>query len=271
MIGRSRIIFIAIISFLLAGINSCSVGSEFSKVTRAQDLLSKGNNAFEEKDYDSAIDSYDKALEILPNQVTLLINKSAALRGRGVEQYNYSIKLAEKESKSEGIQKAGVDLIEASKVSSLAVQIIKHPLFGQIETFLNPDNIELIVLQGHSENLRVTASIVDQSRAEEAFRAISDYAAIEPANQKAMDAKLAGCKLLLESKNTERALIEYKKILEQDPEQLDAILGIGLALSQTGDLSKFDEAKSYLRRFLERAPSDHPMKKDIQQTLAYME
>lgn len=269
MFVRPCVIFLTVISLFLN--MACWIGSQVSRVNEAEEILAKGNDAYRAKDFDLAIQFYDRGLEILPNQITLVINKSAALRGRAVGQYNNSIRSADEGRKKIGIQQAGDDLLKASELSSLAVQRIKHPLHGTIEAALNPVNIELIVLQVHSENLRLLAGLVDQTRAEEAFRAILEYVAIEPVKQKALEARLAGCKLLLETKNSERAVIEYKKILAQDPVQLDAILGVGLALSQTGDLSRFDEGKVYLRRFLELAPNDHPMKKDIERTLGYMQ
>ncbi len=82
-----------------------------------------------------------------------------------------------------------------------------------------------------------------------------------------MNARLMAGKMLLETDRGEDALNEYKLALALDQNSIVAILGIGLALSQSGDPKNFEEAKPYLKRFVEEAPDTHPMKRDIEATL----
>lgn len=64
--------------------------------------------------------------------------------------------------------------------------------------------------------------------------------------------------MLIRTSNGELAADEYKSILVEDPDNIEALLGAGLALAQSGDKVRLEEAKRYLRRFIDKAPEDHP-------------
>ncbi|HEX8607277.1 MAG TPA: tetratricopeptide repeat protein, partial [Pedobacter sp.] len=77
-------------------------------------------------------------------------------------------------------------------------------------------------------------------------------------------------KMLIDTGRGDDAIAEYNKVLAINPNDIEAILGVGLALSQSGDLKKYREAEYYLERFVEQAPDNHPLKTDIKNTLEFM-
>lgn len=230
----------------------------------------RGNTAPQQKRFDDAILLYDEGLKIVPGEIMLLANKSIAFRLRGADVFNSSLKISDKDLKASGIDKAKTDFNNAVINSGQALLNLRQSIPMELLDWISPQDIKLIVFSNHAENLRLLATYVDKSRSEEAYTAISEYVDVEPDREKRKKVLLGGCKMLLESGNGAKALDEYRIILKEDPEELEAILGVGLALSQSGDKETFEEAKFYLQRFVEKAPDDHPMKADIKQTLTYM-
>ena len=158
----------------------------------------------------------------------------------------------------------------AAADSNRAATIIRsHDYVGDYDLWA-AKAFRLNVFANRAEALRLVALQTDKGRAMEAFRAVQEYLEMEPDSEKSLTAHLAGAKMLLETGHGDSALIEYKGLLEKTPDLADAWLGVGLALSQSGDLKEFREAEYYLTRFLELAPDNHPMKADIENTVKYM-
>ena len=262
----SFVLVVFFLGFLLAP--ACSL-IENKRMNQLGELLTKGNTALQDGQYDEAIEFYNRGLEMAPEEVLFLSNKAMALRLRGSGTYNKAIKLSDANAKANGMILGKRDLEEAASLSARAVENFRGSLSIEIYNLLSGPEIKLAVTANHAETLRVVATL-DKSRTDDAVAAIDEYIKLETDSARKTAFRLVKNKLYLESGNGVRALEGYREILNQDPEQLDAILGVGLALSQSGDDQKFKEAKFFLKRFVEKAPDEHPMKADVKQTLAYM-
>ncbi len=73
-----------------------------------------------------------------------------------------------------------------------------------------------------------------------------------------------------DSGNTPKAIEAFQAVLASNPDNLDATLGLGLALFSTGDKTKYQEAANYLQRFVDKAPDTHPLKASAKESLDYL-
>jgi tetratricopeptide (TPR) repeat protein len=72
--------------------------------------------------------------------------------------------------------------------------------------------------------------------------------------------------MLFDANAFDKALVIYHKILETEPDDLDALLKSGLALFNIGaintDKTKYQEAANYLQRYVDKAPDTEAYKQN---------
>ncbi len=127
-----------------------------------------------------------------------------------------------------------------------------------------------LALSARAEAYRLFVSKVDQSQADAGIAAYQEYIASETDPDKKLKAQLKAANMVLDAGASDKALAEFQKILEGSPDNVDAILGAGLALFQSGDKSKFQQAANYLQRFVDKAPDTHPLKTSAKESLDYL-
>jgi tetratricopeptide (TPR) repeat protein len=75
----------------------------------------------------------------------------------------------------------------------------------------------------------------------------------------------------LDANEFDRALVAYQKILDANPDDLDALLRSGQALFNIGaintDKAKYQEAANFLAKFVDKAPDANPFKADAKAIL----
>jgi tetratricopeptide (TPR) repeat protein len=234
-------------------------------------LLQSGNEALLAGRYDEAIRQFDAGLSLSPGNPTFLANKAVALRSRGVGRYNASLQPGDEAAKAAGKEAARQDFRDAAAFAGEATKQIKAvPAWETLWDRGAYENNRLAAFAARAEALRLLASKFDKSRADEALEAIHEYAEVERDGEKRLKARLGAGQMLLDVGKGEQAAAEYKKVLADDPNNLDAMLGVGLALFQTGDKAKYRDAASYLRRFVDRAPEDHPLRGSAKDALDFM-
>jgi tetratricopeptide (TPR) repeat protein len=260
---------VLVILLTAAMMPGCFLG-ENQKLKKLDRLLSSGKRAMAEKRYDEAVRIYDEGLALAPGESSFLVNKSLALRMRGIDRFNASIKLADEQSRLSGIGAAKQDFSRSADISTEAIKRIKSSRIREYVEILTNDSDRLLAFASHAEAMRFAASYVDKTKAPEALEAIHEYIDIEPDEQRKTKARLDAGKMLLETGYGDRALDEYKKVLDTNPDDVEALLGAGLALSQTGVDKQFMEAEPYFQRFVDLAPAGHRMKAEIEETLKYM-
>ncbi|HEX8920719.1 MAG TPA: tetratricopeptide repeat protein, partial [Pyrinomonadaceae bacterium] len=121
-----------------------------------------------------------------------------------------------------------------------------------------------------AEAMRFVASKVDPTKADEAFAAMQEYAAAETDPVKKVKAQVDAAQMYFDAGNAAKAAEAYQALLTSNPDNLDATLGVGLALFATGDKSKYQEAANYLQRFVDKAPDTHPLKASAKESLDYL-
>ena len=121
-----------------------------------------------------------------------------------------------------------------------------------------------------AEAMRLLVSKVDPTQADAGLAAYQDYIAAETAADKKVKAQVAAAQMLLDTGQGAKAAEEFRKILATNPDNIDAELGLGLALFSTGEKANFQEAANHLQRVIEKAPDTHPLKQSAKESLDYL-
>jgi tetratricopeptide (TPR) repeat protein len=231
------------------------------------DAFKNGNTALMAKNYDEAIKQYDTGLAADPEHPgipSLLTNKSAALRARAVEKYNAAIQSKDDAAKTAGIDAAKADFTAAAEAANKAVELIsKQPAATDPNDQKQQATNKYYALSARAEAMRLFAMKVDQTKGAEAATALQEYQAAETDPAKKTKAEKDYAELLFQTAGDqagyEKAIAEYQKILEKNPDDADSLLRVGQALFNIGalnnnDKAKYQEASNYLQRYVDKAP-----------------
>lgn len=221
--------------------------------------------------YDEAAARYDEGLRVRPDEPALLANKSVALRARGVERYNAAVNLSDDAAKSAGLEVGKKDFRAAADLASKAVEAINSTNAPQDAAGRAAwASVRYSALAARAEALRLAATKADQSRGEEAAGAYLELAAAETDPAKRLAARVGAGRVLYDVGQLNRAAEELRKVLADDPSNVEANLYLGMALFTTNDKAYFKEAAAHLQRFLNNAPPAHPMREDAKAMLEYL-
>ena len=231
------------------------------------DAFKNGNTALMAKNYDEAIKQYDTGLAADPEHPgipSLLTNKSAALRARAVEKYNAAIQSKDDTAKTAGIEAAKADFTGAAEAANKAVELInKQPAATDPNDQKQQATNKYFALAARAEAMRLFAMKVDQTKGGEAATAFQEYEAAETDAAKKTKAQKDYAELLFQTAGDqagyEKAIAEFQKILEKNPDDPDSLLRVGQALFNIGalnnnDKAKYQEASNYLQRYVDKAP-----------------
>jgi tetratricopeptide (TPR) repeat protein len=234
-----------------------------------------GNDALRAKNFDLAIAQYDEGLSADPEHPgapALLTNKTMALNARAVDRYNLAVKAADEPSKTAGMEAAKKDWTEASQAAAKAVAMLKAmPAPADVAAANSAKTNLYFALMARADATRLFVTKVDPSKADMGVTAYQEYIAAEADPVKKSKAEHDLAQMLFDANVFDRALTEYQKILETNPDDLDALLRAGQALFNIGaintDKAKYQEAANYLARFVEKAPESNPFKADAKAIL----
>jgi hypothetical protein len=250
-----------------AGNDALLAGSEASRA---------GNRDESIKKFGEAITQYDEGLAADPEQPAILTNKALALKARGVDRYNLAISMKDDAAHPEESSKIKTAAMDAAKsdfkgaadATGKALELLKTQSAGADPgAQARFDANKLSALNVHAESMRLYVTKADGSQAEAGLAAYQAYIAAETDAAKKSKAQMDAAQMLLDAGAGDKAFLEFKKILEQKPDDPDANLGAGLALYSVGDKAKYQEAANYLQHFVDTAPDTHKSKADIKLVL----
>ena len=238
----------------------------------AAGAASKANNSDEAvAKYTAAVAQYDEGLAADAEQPALLTNKAVALKGRGVERFNSAVrsKTLDDAGRNAALQTAKDDFKAAAESATKAVTLIKAlPVPTEAAELQRYNGNKYAAMITQAEAMRLYVSKGDPTQADAGLAAYKDYLAVETDPAKKAKAQLDMAQMLLDAGAADKALVEFKSILEATPNSPEANLGAGLAVYATGDKAKFQEAANYLQKFVEVAPDSNPLKNDAKAILA---
>lgn len=237
----------------------------------AANTASRANNSDEAvAKFTAAIAQYDEGLAADAEQPAILTNKAVALKGRGVERFNATVrsKTLDDAGKTAGLQAAKDDFKAAGETSSKAVALIKA-----MPAPTDPAEVQrytankYAAMLTNAESMRLYVSKADPTQADAGLAAFKDYIAVETDAAKKSKAQIDMAQMLLDAGAADKALVEFRSILATTPDSPEANLGAGLAVYASGDKAKYQEAANFLQRFVEVAPDSNPMKDDAKAIL----
>ena len=244
-----------------AGNEALQAASAASKAQSSDDAIQK---------YTTAIAQYDEGLAADAEQPALLTNKAVALKGRGVERFNSTVrsKTLDDAGRNAGLQTAKDDFKAAAETASKAVALIKaQPVPTDPADVQRHTQNKYAAMLTNAESMRLYVSKGDPTQAEAGLAAYKEYLEVETDPAKKAKAQLDMAQMLLDSGSPDKALAEFKTILTAQPDSPEANLGAGLALYASGDKAKFQEAANYLQHFVDVAPDTNVMKDDAKAIL----
>jgi tetratricopeptide (TPR) repeat protein len=235
-----------------------------------------GNEALKAKNYDLAIAQYDEGINADPEHPgapALLTNKTMALNARGVDEFNAAVKAPDDAAKNSGMEAAKRDWKAASESGSKAVAMLKASPTPADAAAANAAKLNLyFALQARADATRLFVVKVDPTRAAEGVTAYEEYIAAEADPVKKVKAQNSLAQMLFDANAFDQALVQYQKILEANPDDLNALLRSGQSLFNIGALNngdklKYQEAANYLAKYVEKAPDTDPYKADAKAIL----
>jgi len=221
--------------------------------------------------FTDALAQYDQGLAADADQPAILTNKAVALKGRGVEKFNATIrsKTMDDAAKAAALQAAKDDFKAAAEASSKAVTLIKAQPAPTDPADLQRYNAnKYAAMVTNAESMRLFVSKSDPAQAEAGLAAYKDYITVETDPAKKAKAQLDAAQMLLDAGAADKALEEFKAVLATTPDSPEANLGAGLAVYASGDKARFQEAANYLQHFVDVAPDSNPMKADAKAILS---
>jgi tetratricopeptide (TPR) repeat protein len=234
-----------------------------------------GNEALKAKNYDVAIAQYDEGLTADPEHPgapALLTNKTMALNARAVDRYNAAVKSTDDAAKTSGMEAAKKDWTAAAEASAKAVAMLKAvPTPADATAAASAKTNLYFALSARADATRLFVTKVDNSKVDQGVAAYQEYIAAETDPVKKAKAERDMAQMLFDANVFDRALAEYQKILETNPDDLTALLRAGQSLFNIGaintDKTKYQEAANYLAKFVEKAPDTDPFKADAKAIL----
>lgn len=233
-----------------------------------------GNEATKAGNFDEAVKQFDEGLVADPEQPALLTNRANALKLRGVQKYNAALKATDDAAKTEGMNAARADFTAAKDSSSKAVELIKKQAAAATDPAEQQrQNLnKLAAMSVHAESMRLFVTKVDSSQADAGATAYQEYLAVETDPERKLKGEQAFAQMLFDANAFDKALAQYQKILEANPDNLEALLRSGMALFNigalnNGDKAKYQEAANYLAKYVEKAPDSDAMKADAKAIL----
>lgn len=246
--------------------------------------LKEGRTAYEARNYDLAIAKFDEGYKADPDFAgsapTLLNNKALALMNRGADSYNKSTK-SDEASKLSLRDAAKNDFNEAVVAAERALEILKTATSSDPNVQKNYEANKIAALENRKSAYRYMAQTgVNREKGKEALVAFQEYIAVETDAARKSKAQLDLALTLQDSNEFESAITEFQKILETDPNNVDALVGIGLSMVNVGYINldsdaakgkaQLQEAANYLQKFVDLAPDTHKFKKDAVETIAQL-
>jgi tetratricopeptide (TPR) repeat protein len=242
--------------------------------TKINQDLQEGIKAYNEKNYNLAIEKFNEGYNADPTYAgsapVFLNNKSLALIGRGTAIYNNSVKSDEATRKA-AKESAKNDFEETVSSSEKALEILRN-VEATDENFQKNYELNTILAFTNRKNAyRLTAQTgSDRTKGKEALIVFQEYMLVETDPAKKAKAQMELALTLQDSDEFELAVTEFKKILANDPNNVDALAGAGLNLVNVGytneasaeGKAQLKEAITYLQQYVDIAPETHKFKQE---------
>jgi tetratricopeptide (TPR) repeat protein len=221
--------------------------------------------------YDEAIARYDEAIALDATQPNILRNKSIVLLERGKERYNAALKAKDKEGKEAG----KTDFKAAAETAEMAITT-ERKVKSAGAAAASPQNEELPFLSTRFDAYRLALQTSAPIDNDAAAKAIEEYINAESDQAKKDKAQSSLGDALFFAGRVDDSIAKFREVLGKNPNNLDAIYGLGIALAAkvvdaTKDAPLITEAHDMLQQFVAKAPDGYPRKQEAAESVKYLE
>lgn len=234
------------------------------------DILRNANAAYQARNYDQAITLYDQGIQAAADEPVFHLNRALALQNRGAQRYNAASSVPPAQ-RTAARAPALADLVAAVEASERAVTLQRARGAGsqsspggtppQTPAGSGQNNL-LSYLTTRADNYRIALQVGAQVSAEAATTAIQEYIAVETDATKRGQAEVGLGYAMLQGGNTEQAITTLRGIVTANPNNLDALYYLGIALST--DETKVAETRTVFQQFVSRAPASDPRRAEVE-------
>src|ERR1043166_3289390 len=178
-----------------------------------------GNEALAANRLDEAIAAYREGLAIRPDEPALLANLSEALRRRGTNTYDETLK-DPAALVNGGKDTAAKDWLEAAEASQKALRLLNRA-GSDPQQQGNFAQTRLAAYYTRARAMRLVATKVDQSRAHEEWDAYQKLIGVEPDAAKKGSLKTDALQMLYEAGELDMAIAQARISLAQEPSKIE--------------------------------------------------
>lgn len=225
--------------------------------------------------YDEALRLADEGIAAAPNNPSFWLSRADALLARASASYNKFGHASDEEARKAGVAAAKQDYRDAVAAATRGLALINElPPSGDDVYRSSVDVLRRVGLWLRASALMACAVRVDESYNADALAAVEQYAGAETDPAMLLLAHSYAGQMMLATNSPEAAADEFRKVLDAEPDDLDALLGEAVSLVNsaytTGDPAKLGQGLDYLRRFVEKAPERHRVRASAVQALEYL-
>jgi tetratricopeptide (TPR) repeat protein len=224
---------------------------------------------------DEAINNYNQGIEIDPEAAVVYGNKQIALRSRGLEKYNLAIVNKDKDARNAGLEAARNDLKEAVDTSEKAIVAYqKEKAEGQAAdtggAASGQKDPGLTYLEDRAETYRRALQIKAPIDNAAAAKSIEEYinSETDPSKKEKMQTSLGDA--LFYAGRVDDSIAKFREILGRNPNNIDAIYGLGLALASSNP-PQLAEARDMLQQYASKAPDTASRKQEALEMVKYLD
>jgi tetratricopeptide (TPR) repeat protein len=217
--------------------------------------VAKSNN----KDYAGAIADFSEAAKLDAEQYAVWANLSLALYNRGVTNLNESIKgdLSKRDA-------AKQDFTDAANATDKALALVEKEMADPAKAAdAKKRKATTLKIKADAQGL-MAKRVGVMEMVDPAVKAYQETADLSELPADKIKFQLAAAEVYFESGKAEEAVAAYTKIIEANPDNIDAMYKLGLAYAS---VAKFQESANTFQKFLDTAPGTDPRVPEVKVVL----
>ncbi len=239
------------------------------------EILKAGNTALDAKNYDEAINQFELGIQADPEQAIFYAYKASALRRRSVDRFNAAAKAKDQPGK-EAARADFKAAVESSEKAVTAYRALKSKQGGNTAGGGQSADSSLGYLADRAESYRLALQTSAPIDNDAATKAIEEYIDAEPDVVKKDKAQSSLGDALFYAGRIDDAIAKFRAVLVKNPNNLDAMFGLGIALaSKVVDTNKdapiMIEARDTLQQFVSKAPEGYARKQEAIESVKYLD